>query len=66
MSDASHIPQIVGGVIALLMIATVLVLTRRLKFPFTVALVLIGVGCRQLPPFSARHLCAGDLKSRPI
>jgi CPA1 family monovalent cation:H+ antiporter len=45
MSDASHIPEIVGGVIALLMIATAaLVLTRRLKFPFTIALVLIGVG----------------------
>jgi monovalent cation:H+ antiporter, CPA1 family len=45
MSETSHIPQIVGGIIALLMIAAaVLVLTRRLKFPFTVALVLIGVG----------------------
>lgn len=45
MSETSHIPQIVAGVIALLMIAAaVLVLTRRLKFPFTVALVLIGVG----------------------
>jgi CPA1 family monovalent cation:H+ antiporter len=45
MPEASHIPQIVGGVIALLMIAAaILVLTRRLKFPFTVALVLIGAG----------------------
>jgi CPA1 family monovalent cation:H+ antiporter len=43
MSDTSHIPQIVAGVIALLLIAVaVLVLTRRLRFPFTVALVLIG------------------------
>ena len=43
MPEASHIPQIVGGVIALLMIAAaILVLTRRLNFPFTVALVLIG------------------------
>lgn len=45
MPESSHIPQTVGGVIALLMIAAlVLVLTRRLKLPFTVALVLIGVG----------------------
>jgi monovalent cation:H+ antiporter, CPA1 family len=45
MSEGSHIPQIVGGLVALLMIAAaVLVLTRRLKFPFTVALVLIGLG----------------------
>src|SRR5215831_1625531 len=43
MSDTSHILQIVAGVIALLLIAVaVLVLTRRLRFPFTVALVLIG------------------------
>lgn len=44
MPDASHIPTIVSGVIALLMIAAAtLVLTRRLRFPFTVALVLIGL-----------------------
>ncbi len=43
MTDVSHIPQIVAGVVALLVIATAaLVLTRRVRFPFTVALVLIG------------------------
>jgi CPA1 family monovalent cation:H+ antiporter len=43
MSDVSHIPQTVAGVIALLLIAAAaLVLTRRVRFPFTVALVLIG------------------------
>ncbi|HJZ81145.1 MAG TPA: cation:proton antiporter [Pyrinomonadaceae bacterium] len=43
MTDASHIPQTVAGVIALLLIAAAaLVLTRRVRFPFTVALVLIG------------------------
>jgi CPA1 family monovalent cation:H+ antiporter len=61
MSEASHIPQIVGGVIALLTIAAaILVLTRRLKFPFTVALVLIGAGLslsvRILPQLSLRDL----------
>jgi Na+:H+ antiporter len=61
MSEASHIPQIVGGVIALLTIAAaILVLTRRLKFPFTVALVLIGAGLslsvRMLPQLSLRDL----------
>src|ERR1043166_1396197 len=61
MPEASHIPQIVGGVIALLTIAAaILVLTRRLKFPFTVALVLIGAGLslsvRLLPQLSLRDL----------
>jgi CPA1 family monovalent cation:H+ antiporter len=61
MSEASHIPQIVGGVIALLTIAAaILVLTRRLRFPFTVALVLIGaglsLGVRMFPQFSLRDL----------
>src|SRR5262250_3062988 len=43
VNDVSHIPQTVAGVIALLLIAAVaLVLTRRVRFPFTVALVLIG------------------------
>src|SRR5262249_18506191 len=43
MNDVSHIPQTVAGVIALLLIAAAaLVLTRRVRFPFTVALVLIG------------------------
>lgn len=61
MPEASHIPQIVGGVIALLAIAAaILVLTRRLRFPFTVALVLIGAGLslsvRMFPQLSLRDL----------
>ena len=44
MEGSSHIPQIVGGVTALLLVATaIFVLTRRSRFPFTVALVSIGV-----------------------
>lgn len=44
MNGASHIPHAVGGVITLLLVATaVFVLTRRSRFPFTVALVLIGI-----------------------
>src|SRR5262245_61723631 len=43
LTEVSHIPQTVAGVIALLLIAAAaLVLTRRVRFPFTVALVLIG------------------------
>lgn len=61
MPETSHIPQIVGGVIALLTIAAaILVLTRRLRFPFTVALVLIGAGLsltvRMFPQLSLRDL----------
>jgi CPA1 family monovalent cation:H+ antiporter len=67
MQEASHIPQIVGGVIALLMIAAaILVLTRRLNFPFTVALVLIGAGLslsvKMLPRFVPS---LGDLEISP-
>ena len=43
MLEVSHIPQIVAGLVALLLIAAAAsVLTRRVRFPFTVALVLIG------------------------
>src|SRR5215813_5825306 len=45
--------EIVAGIIGLLLIAIVtLVATRRLKLPFTVILVLVGIG---LSSFSARY-----------
>ena len=49
MQATSHVAAIVGGVIALLLIATVvLAVTRRLKLPFTVMLVLVGIGLAAL------------------
>ncbi|MCM3904919.1 MAG: cation:proton antiporter [Pyrinomonadaceae bacterium] len=67
MPETSHIPQTVGGVIALLMIAAaVLVLTRRLKFPFTVALVLIGLALSSTATVFPQVLPAmGDLEISP-
>jgi hypothetical protein len=47
MQPTSQVAAIVGGVIALLLIAiVVLAVTRRLKLPFTVVLVLIGIDCQ--------------------
>jgi hypothetical protein len=49
MQSTSHVVAIVGGVITLLLIATVVrAVTRRLKLPFTVVLVLIGIGLAAL------------------
>ena len=45
MHEASHIAELVGSIIALLLIAAViLAATKRLKLPFIVALVVVGVG----------------------
>jgi len=49
MPQTSSVADIVAAVIALLLIATVvLALTRRLKLPFTVVLVLVGIGLSAL------------------
>jgi CPA1 family monovalent cation:H+ antiporter len=49
MSHTLQVADIVGGVIALLLIAiVVLAVTRRLRLPFTVVLVLVGVGLSAL------------------
>jgi len=49
MQPTSQVAAIVGGVIALLLIAiVVLAVTRRLKLPFTVVLVLVGIGLSAL------------------
>jgi CPA1 family monovalent cation:H+ antiporter len=49
MQPTSQVADIVGGVIALLLIAiVVLAVTRRLKLPFTVVLVLVGIGLSAL------------------
>ena len=49
MPQTSSVADIVAGVIALLLIATVvLAVTRRLKLPFTVVLVLVGIGLSAL------------------
>jgi CPA1 family monovalent cation:H+ antiporter len=49
MQPTSQVADIVGGVIALLLIATVVhAVTRRLKLSFTVVLVLVGVGLAAL------------------
>ena len=49
MQPTSPVAGIVGGVIVLLLSATVvLAVTRRLKLPFTVVLVLVGIGLSAL------------------
>src|SRR4029450_2722900 len=49
MQPTSQVAAIVGGVIALLLIAiAVRAVTRRLKLPFTVVLVLVGIGLSAL------------------
>jgi len=45
MHETSHIAELVGGVVALLLIAAaILAATKRLKLPFTVLLVIVGMG----------------------
>jgi CPA1 family monovalent cation:H+ antiporter len=45
MHEASHIAELVGGVVALLLIAAaILAATKRIKLPFTVLLVVVGMG----------------------
>src|SRR5215471_19650639 len=49
MQPTSQVADIVGGIIALLLIAiVVLAVTRRLKLPFTIVLVLVGIGLSAL------------------
>src|SRR5215467_7171306 len=49
MDQASNITQIVSGVVVLLLIASgIHALTKRLKLPFTVVLVLVGIGLSSL------------------
>jgi monovalent cation:H+ antiporter, CPA1 family len=49
MESGLHIAHLVAGIIALLLIAALtLALTERLRFPFTVALVLVGMALAQL------------------
>ena len=53
MTEASHIVELVGSIIALLLIAAIiLAATKRLKFPFTVALVVVGMGLTWLETIS--------------
>ncbi|MGM0595032.1 MAG: cation:proton antiporter, partial [Pseudomonadota bacterium] len=45
MHHGSHVAEIVGGVVALLLLAVaILALTKRIRLPFTVVLVLVGIG----------------------
>jgi len=45
MHETSHIAELVGGVVALLLIAAaILAATKRVKLPFTVLLVIVGMG----------------------
>ncbi|WP_020682787.1 cation:proton antiporter [Marinobacterium rhizophilum] len=49
MESALHIAHLVAGIIALLLIAAVtLAVTERLRFPFTVALVLVGAALAEI------------------
>jgi CRP-like cAMP-binding protein len=60
MQPTSQVADIVGGVIALLLIATVVrAVTRRLKLPFTVVLVLVGIGLSVLAAAHPHVLLSG-------
>ena len=49
MEHATHVAEIVGGVVALLVIAVaIFAATKRLKLPFTVVLVMCGMGLSYL------------------
>jgi CPA1 family monovalent cation:H+ antiporter len=49
MQQTSQVANLVGGVITLLLIATVvLAVTKRWKLPFTIVLVLVGIGLSAL------------------
>ena len=53
MHEESNIVELVIGIISLLLIAaTVLALTKRLKLPFSVMLVLVGMGVAWLSKFN--------------
>jgi len=68
MHDASsHIAEIVAGIIALLVVAAAtLALTKRIKLPFTVLLVLIGIGLSELAKLYPENLALlEELKISP-
>lgn len=49
MHHSSHVAELVGGLIALLLLAvTVLAFTKKVRLPFTVVLVMAGVGLAYL------------------
>ncbi len=49
MEEAHHIGEVVGGVTALLLIAAgVLAFTKKVKVPFTVLLVIVGMILRAI------------------
>ncbi len=49
MEHATQVAEVVGGVVALLVIAVaILAATKRLKLPFTVVLVICGMGLSYL------------------
>ncbi|MCW9088815.1 MAG: cation:proton antiporter [Gammaproteobacteria bacterium] len=49
MHHSSHVAELVGGIVALLLLAVaILALTKKLRLPFTVVLVLAGITLAQL------------------
>ena len=49
MENDSSVIELVGTIVTLLLIAVgISALAKRVKLPFTVALVLVGIGLRQL------------------
>jgi len=52
MEHSSHIADLVGSIIALLLLAVaILALTKKTRLPFTVALVLVGMGLSALAEY---------------
>src|SRR5580693_2806324 len=67
ISQTTEIVQIVSGVVGLLLIAAIMrAITQRLRFPFTVALVLAGIGLSVLSSSHPQFLPAWhDLELSP-
>ncbi len=61
MAESHHIAEVVGGIVAILLLAMVLLAaTRRIRLPFTISLVLVGIAlaalCKSYPEaFPALH-----------
>ncbi len=67
MHEAEHIAEIVAGIVALLLIAAAtLAVTKRIKLPFTVVLVLVGIGLSELAAMYPENLkLLEDLRISP-
>ncbi|MCK5650032.1 MAG: cation:proton antiporter, partial [Gemmatimonadetes bacterium] len=57
MEHGGHLIEVVAGIVGLLLIAVATqAVTKRIKIPFTVALVVVGIGVAQLAHFGPEFL----------